>query len=73
MTETTGKNEEFRFATGTVGLKEIQRFAADRWSDLAFDDGTRARFKRDGLALDGVRLTGLSPWDQLPSWDGAWR
>ena len=33
------------------------------WSDIAFDDVALARLKRDGLALDGVRLTGPSPFE----------
>lgn len=53
---------EFRFEAETMGLDEIRRLAADIWSDLAFDEATLARLKRDGLTLDGVRLTGPSPF-----------
>ena len=62
MAQATGKSVEFRFETETMGLDEIQRLAADIWSDLAFDEATLARLRRDGLALDGVRLTGPSPF-----------
>jgi hypothetical protein len=53
---------EFRFEAETMGLDEIQRLAADIWSDLAFDEATLAALRRDGLTLDGVRLTGSSPF-----------
>jgi len=62
MTQATGKSVEFRFETGTMGLDEIRQRAADMWSDLAFDEAALARLKRDGLTLDGVRLTGPSPF-----------
>lgn len=62
LMEATGTNVEFRFETETRELEEIQRLAADMWSDLAFDEAALARLKRDGLALDGVRLTGPSPF-----------
>ena len=58
----TGNVMEFRFETETLGLDEIRRLAADMWSDIAFDEVTLAGFKRDGLVLDGVRLTGPSPY-----------
>lgn len=62
MTRVIGESVEFRFETETMGLDEIQRITVDTWSDLVFDEAALARLKRDGLALDGVRLTGPSPF-----------
>jgi hypothetical protein len=58
----TGKAVDFSFDPTPLALEDVQRIAADMWSDLAFDEATLARLKRDGLALDSVRLTGPSPF-----------
>jgi hypothetical protein len=62
MAAKTGKDGEIRFASGSLDLAEVRRLADDMWSDLAFDEVTLARLKRDGLTLAGVRLTGPSPY-----------
>jgi hypothetical protein len=37
---------------------DIAPLGTQIWAGLAFDDEARAAFKRDGLMLDGLRLTG---------------
>jgi hypothetical protein len=61
---------EIRFDPGTLDLAEVRRLADDMWSDLAFDEPTLARLKRDGLMLDGVRLTGPIPYHLEREEDG---
>ncbi len=58
----TGKSVELSFELGPLTLADVQRRAGDMWSDLAFDEAALARVKRDGVMLDGVRLTGPSPF-----------
>ena len=58
----TGKSVDFSFELGLLSLADVQRLATDMWSDLAFDEAALERLKRDGLTLDGVRLTGPSPF-----------
>lgn len=53
---------EFRFERESLTLDEVRLRAADLWSDLAFDEPAHARLKRDGLMLDGLRLTGPIPF-----------
>ena len=57
-----GNATEFRFDPGPLGLADVQRLAADMWSDIAFDEQALSRLRRDGLMLDGVRLTGPCPF-----------
>ncbi len=57
-----GQTAEFSFDPGPLGLAEITRLALDMWSDIRFDETALARLRRDGLALDGVRLHGQSPY-----------
>lgn len=52
----------FRFDPGPLALDVIAQLTAAMWSDLAFDQSALAALKRDGLALDGVRLTGPCPY-----------
>ena len=66
----TGKSVEYSFDPGALGLSDIQRLVADMWSDLAFDEAALARLRRDGLMLDGVRLTGPSPFEMRIADDG---
>lgn len=61
MAKGTEKDVEYRFPA-SLALDEIQRLATDMWSDLAFDEQALARLRRDGLALDGLRLTGPTPF-----------
>jgi hypothetical protein len=64
---------EFHFDPGALDLAQIQRLAEGMWSDLAFDESALARLKRDGLALDGVRLTGPIPYQLAQDADGSIR
>ena len=69
----TGTGVEFDFELGPLTLADVQRRAGDMWSDLAFDEAALARVKRDGLMLDGVRLTGQSPFVLAEAGDGQLR
>ena len=40
----------------------IAPLSAEIWAGLAFDNEARAALKRDGLMLDGLRLTGPMPF-----------
>jgi hypothetical protein len=62
MASKAGTDMEYQFDPGSLDLAQVQRLAEDMWSDLAFDDAALARLKRDGLVLDGVRLTGPIPY-----------
>jgi len=53
---------EFRFDPGVLAPEDVMRAAGNIWSDLAFDEEARAQLRRDGLVLDGVRLTGPNPY-----------
>lgn len=57
-----GQIMEIRFDPGPLGLDEIIRLALEMWSDLGFDEVALARLRRDGLALEGVRLRGPCPY-----------
>jgi hypothetical protein len=41
---------------------DIERATATLWAELVFDDTARAALRRDGLSLEGVRITGPSPF-----------
>jgi hypothetical protein len=41
---------------------DIERATAALWAELVFDDTARAALRRDGLSLEGVRITGPSPF-----------
>ena len=69
----TGKSVEYRFEFGPLTLAKVQRRAGDMWSDLAFDEAALTRVKRDGLLIDGVRLTGPSPFVMADLGDGQLR
>ena len=58
----TGDLVEFSFDPGVLTCDEVARLSVEIWSDLAFDHEARAHLKRDGLNLDGARLTGPSPY-----------
>lgn len=62
---------EFVFDRGALGLEDIERTSAEIWAGLAFDEEARVALKRDGLALDGLRLTGPSPFTIGLSDDGS--
>lgn len=62
MGSMTGKSVDFGFDPGALTLEDVARIAGDIWSGLAFDEEARAQIKRDGLVLDGVRLTGPNPY-----------
>lgn len=47
---------------GARSARDIERATATLWADLAFDDAAKSALKRDGLILDGLRLTGPSPF-----------
>jgi hypothetical protein len=66
----TGISVNYSFDPGALALDDIRRLAADMWSDIAFDEAVLARLKRDGLTLDGVRLTGPSPFEIRASDNG---
>ncbi len=70
MVEQAGKDAAYRFESGSLDLGTTTRLAADMWSDLAFDETALARLRRDGLVLDGVRLTGPSPYQLAEDEDG---
>ena len=55
-------DSELRFNRGGQSARDIERATAALWADLAFDDQARSALKRDGLVLDGLRLTGPSPF-----------
>lgn len=69
----TGMCVEFSFELGPLALTDVRRRAGDMWSDLAFDGVALMRLKRDGLMLDGVRLTGPSPFIIEDAGDGQLR
>ncbi|WP_157218524.1 hypothetical protein [Flavisphingomonas formosensis] len=47
---------------GLATLTEIEARATELWASLAFDETAKAALKRDGLALDAMRLTGPCPF-----------
>ena len=53
---------ELRIDRGGHSARDIERATATLWADLAFDEAAKSALKRDGLMLDGVRLTGPSPF-----------
>jgi hypothetical protein len=55
-------DSELHFDRGGQSAHDIERATAALWADLAFDDYARSALKRDGLVLDGLRLTGPSPF-----------
>ncbi len=69
----TGKIVDFSFEVRELVFADVQRLATDMWSDLAFDEVALERLKRDGLMLDGVRLTGPSPFAIADLGDGQFR
>lgn len=69
----TGKSVDFNFDPAPLALADVQRLATDMWSDLAFDEAALERLKRDGLMLEGVRLTGPSPFVIADAGDGQLR
>jgi len=52
----------FSFERGALEPGMVERLTAEYWADLAFDEAAKAALKRDGLALDGLRLTGPNPF-----------
>jgi len=52
----------FSFERGALEPGMVERLTADVWADLAFDETAKAALKRDGLSLDGLRLTGPNPF-----------
>lgn len=55
-------DSELHFDRGGHSVSDIEHATAALWADLAFDDHARSALKRDGLLLDGLRLTGPSPF-----------
>ena len=55
-------DSELHFDRGGQSVRDIERVTAALWADLAFDEHARSALKRDGLVLDGLRLTGPSPF-----------
>lgn len=53
---------ELHFDRGGQSAHDIERATAMLWAELAFDDHAKSALKRDGLVLDGLRLTGPSPF-----------
>jgi hypothetical protein len=60
----------FDVENGVCDLDEIRRLTADIWAGLAFDEGVRAVLRRDGFAIDAVRLTGPNPFALEATSDG---
>jgi hypothetical protein len=52
----------FVFEQGSLEPSEIDRLTAEIWADLAFDDAAKAALRRDGLAVDRLRLGGPNPF-----------
>jgi hypothetical protein len=52
----------FAFERGALDPSDIDRLNAEIWADLAFDDAAKAALRRDGLALDGLRIGGPNPF-----------
>lgn len=63
-------NGDYLFERGALELGEIVALSTQIWVDLAFDDDARAALKRDGLALDAIRLTGPNPFTLTDAGDG---
>jgi hypothetical protein len=57
-----GQTTDIRFDPGPLGLEDVMRRVLDMWSDIGFDEAVLERLRRDGLALDGVRLRGPCPY-----------
>jgi len=53
---------ELAFERGALEPAEIERLNAEIWADLEFDETAKAALKRDGLAVEGLRLTGPNPF-----------
>jgi hypothetical protein len=41
---------------------DIERATTALWAELLFDDNAKAALRRDGLSLEGVRITGPNPY-----------
>ncbi|WP_157219173.1 hypothetical protein [Flavisphingomonas formosensis] len=41
---------------------ELESAAAALWAGLAFDEAAKAALRRDGLAVEAIRLTGPCPF-----------
>lgn len=52
----------FAFERGALDPSEIERLNSEIWADLALDEAAKAALRRDGLALDGLRLGGPNPY-----------
>lgn len=55
-------NDGLHIDRGDHSAHDVERATAALWADLAFDDAAKTALKRDGLTLDGLRLTGPSPF-----------
>jgi hypothetical protein len=60
----------FDVENGVRDLDEIRRLVVEIWAGLAFDNDVRAGLRRDGFAIDKVRLTGPIPFMLAAMADG---
>ncbi|WP_157218493.1 hypothetical protein [Flavisphingomonas formosensis] len=52
----------FAYSGGAAAAIELEGQATVLWANLAFDDAAKASLRRDGLAVEGLRLTGPCPF-----------
>jgi len=52
----------FAYAGGADAAGRLEAEAAILWANLAFDEAAKAALRRDGLAIEGMRLTGPCPF-----------
>ena len=53
---------QFIFDPAARDLAGIERRTAEIWAGLAFDEDAKAALRRDGLAIDTMRVTGPNPF-----------
>ena len=53
---------QFEFDPAARDLAGIEQRTAEIWAGLAFDEDAKAALRRDGLAIDTIRMTGPNPF-----------
>ena len=53
---------QFEFDPAALDRTVIEQHTAEIWSGLAFDEDAKAALRRDGLAIDTMRMTGPNPF-----------